>query len=211
MMKKGISFLAAIIFLMVCVPVMGETADMIRIENSTLTEWVKEYTSLLLLMKENGNAVEMDTGNGIICSYEQDIRFGVNGERVLDGGIYSENGIYMLGMGAGVDQDDLWYVTLTFGPNVDQQIVTNNTLCMIYAFGDLYRLFSESEESKDTFVEILDMLTSGNESVGFELNGKLLMRKELGNGQFIVGVDSVAFYNAFYAGSLENYYKLTNE
>jgi hypothetical protein len=82
---------------------------------------------------------------------------------------------------------------------------------MICAFEDLDKAFSESDETKAIFEEILAILTQGNGDIGFEINGKLLMRKELGNGLFIVGVDSVAFYNAFYAGSLKDYYTLSNE
>lgn len=210
-MKKTISILAALlVFLSACTAATAENKAII-IDNPTLTEWAIQYTVQLLLMQKEGNPVEHDTGNGSILSYEQNIRYGANGERVLDGGLYSENGIYTLGMGAGVDRDDLWYVTLTFGSNADPKIVANNTRCMICAFEDLDKAFSESDETKAIFEEILAILTQGNGDVGFEINGKLLMRKELGNGLFIVGVDSVTFYNAFYAGSLKDYYTLSNE
>ncbi len=211
-MKRTAALIAALmIFCLFCSAAWGDASGTIRIENPTLLEWNGRYKALLLSVLQSGGPAETDSANGIISSREQNIRTAAGGERVLDGGLYSDHGIYVLGMGAGVDREDLWYVTLTFGPEADPELIRNNARCMIYAFEDLYRLFTESEDGPVLFDEILDALATGKESVGFVAGGKLLMRMELGSGRFILGVDSLAFYNAFYAGVLENIYRLTEE
>lgn len=205
-MKKRIALLLVGLLLFGCLTA-GCAEGMLILDNPVLIGWAVNYGAMELLMQEQGIPMDSHGVNGSISYYEKNIRTGANGERVADGGAYSKQGTYMLGMGAGVDQEDLWYVTMTFNAGADKDQCANNVFCMLYAFDDLRETLSASEND-GLLQEMINMLVGDNGTFGIQLNGKIIMRKELGNGQVIIGVDSIPFYEAFYAGSLTEYYNL---
>lgn len=209
MKKTFLIFLACImLFCSLEATAAGKNDQLLVIDNPTLISWSATFSTLQLLLQESGKPVDFCSDNGSIGYYERNVRTGAHGERVADGGAYSQDGNYILGMGAGVDREDLWYVTLTFGPQSDPDQCFNNTLCMLYAFDDLFSVFSGEDGDTSLITDVMELLVRTEETVGIQINQKVLMRKEIGNGQFIVGVDSLAFYEAFYAGSLTTYYNL---
>ena len=202
-MKKALPLLLALL-LLCCAAGAASADELLYLENPTLTQWSATNSALQLTLRKEGMPVDLSGDNGVIAYYEKNVRTGVNGERVADGGTYSEKNTYMLGMGAGVDREDLWYVTMTYNAGTDLEECYNNTVCMLLAFDDLYVLMAGTEDEAALLDGILGRLTTEG-SVGFQVGGKVLMRKDIG-GQFIIGVDSVAFYDAFYPNSLEEYY-----
>lgn len=196
----------ACLLLSVCATA-GWAEEMKILDNPVLIEWAINCAAMELIVEQEGISIDRHEANGSISYYEKNIRFGANGERVADGGTYSKQGTYMLGMGAGVDQEDLWYVTMTFNPGVDKDQCANIIFCMLYAFNDLRETLS-AEGNEGLLQEIINQLVGDNGTFGIQLNQKIIMRKELGNGQVIIGVDSIPFYEAFYAGSLTEYYNL---
>lgn len=185
----------------------GAEEELLILENPSLITWSACFAVLQLTMQSKGLPVDFSTDNGIIGYYEKNIRTGANGERVADGAAFSEKNSYMLGMGAGVDREDLWYVTMTFGADTDPGVCYNNVTCMLLAFDDISALMGGDEDEQELLNGMLDRLVFQSGSVGFQYGGKVLMRKDLGS-RFIIGVDSLAFYEAFYAGSLTEYYNL---
>ena len=205
-MKKIIALILALILATGAVG-LALADDLLILDNPTLIEWSATCTALQLVMQSQNLPVDLCSDNGSIGYYEKNIRKGSNGERVADGGTYSQKKTYMLGMGAGVDREDLWYVTMTYSTDTNIDECYNNVACMLLAFEDIHALLNGSEDEKALLEDILNRLVLQSGSVGFQYNGKVLMRKDIGQ-QFIIGVDSVAFYEAFYAGSLTEYYNL---
>ncbi len=205
-MKKIISALL-ILALVACITGFASADELLTLENPTLVAWSVKNTAMQLTLQQQGLPVDFSNDNGIIRYYEKDIRTGANGERVADGGAYSEKNTYMIGMGAGVDLEDLWYVTMTYSIDTNIDECYNNVACMLVAFDDIRALMGGNEDEQALLNGILDRLVLESGSVGFQYGGKVLMRKDIGS-QFIIGVDSKAFYDAFYAGSLTEYYNL---
>ncbi|MDR9831737.1 hypothetical protein RCJ22_39820, partial [Vibrio sp. FNV 38] len=145
MMKKAVSVLVALIMLLtLSSAAYAERGELLELNNPTLTEWALARGALQLTCEKNGYPVDYDHCNGSILYYANDVRYGVNGEAVADAGAYSDQGSYILGAGAGIDRDDLWYVTMTYSGIDNQQMCEVNVMCMIYAFEDLYTLFTSS-------------------------------------------------------------------
>ncbi len=205
-MKKGIA-LFVVLTLLTGMAGPGTAENLLDVENPTLINWSINNSVLLLQLMSSGCDVDPTGDNGIIHYRKNDVRTGSGGEKVADGGAYSQKGTYMLGMGAGVDREDLWYVTMTFRADGDEDMRYYNVFCMLAAFDDLYALMAGSEDESALFEGMLDRLVLQEGSVGIQYGGKVLMRKDLGTS-IIIGVDSLPFYEAFYAGSLTEYYNL---
>ena len=203
-MRKCLSLLLAFLLPVIAAGAMAEEAPE-TLENPVLTDWSMTFTALQLVFMGKGLPVEFSADTGIISYYEKNVRTGSGGERVADGGTYSENRSYMLGMGAGVEREDLWYITMTYDAGTDMETCYNNTACMLLAFNDIKALWDGGEDEHALAEAILDRLVNQPGSVGIQYGGKVFIRIDRGS-RFIVGVDSLEFYEAFYADSLEEYY-----
>ncbi len=203
-MRKRIAALTAALVLACLAPLSGALA-LSRLENPALTAWADAFTVIQLAYMGENKAVDLTGTDGVIYYNAFENRISADGQRVADGATFSEDGNYMLGMGAGVNNDALWYVTMTFRSGGDAGLCRNMTECMLLSFEDLAQMFGEDPELME---DICDALVHDGNPTGIQLNGKVLFRKPISETAFIIGVSSLEFYRAFYYGTLGDYINL---
>lgn len=148
---------------------------------------------------------------GKIGYFDHDARTGYTGQKVADGGASNQLGTCTLGVGAGLSNENLWYVTNTYYPGLDYLTLRVSAISMILASDGLGVSLGEDDTAVATAMELADMLLASTESTAYQLDDvvyfcKLLDgRTPLEGGMFILGVNSLEFYNEFYYGSIKNY------
>ena len=204
-MKRTLSLLLVTVLLLACASALGETAYEVLV-NPTLAEWAEGFFTYNLMLLQN----EIYLSDNIIPSANiiynpAYVRSGSDGQRIADGGVTSEEGTFSVGMGAGIDDETMWYVTFTYNTNADREVIIYNTVNMLMAFRAIGAL---GDVESDLIVDLTDALLSSTESVAYELGDAVVAVKQLDNGQLLIMVDSLEFYNAFYKGSIANYTRL---
>lgn len=214
-MKKLIGFL--LILAMLCG--MGCTAladsgsdDLMECANETLIRFSSTFNDYILSLasasvEEADEAIDFVVCNGVIKYDENSFNYGDSGVGVVSGGAYSVNNTITMGMGSGIDEDeDLWYVSLTFSPEASDVTLASHALAFILSCGELgMELADDPDEYVDAAIAIADILFSAEEPIAIESNGMVLLHKDLGGGTHLLAVDSVEYYDEFYYNDIENY------
>lgn len=150
--------------------------------------------------------------SGKILYYPQDVRTGYTGQKVADGGTSNSLGTCTFGCGAGVDNENLWYVTNTFSAGADQLAITACALVMCYvAWPMCPELGADADEAYENASILADLLLNCNVSTAYQIGNVVFFvkpldgRSPLNGGMFIIGVNSLDFYNEFYYGTIPNY------
>ncbi len=174
--------------------------------NAKLSDWYRSYYkrvhSLESYTGDRGPATDM-----VMINYSE-TRKSMDGEEVADGGMTSLGGTFSIGVGSGVDNEELWYATLTFPADIDEQVMEINTLMAVAACQAVGIDFGDDDEIIYTLAGFL-CYSEGDAAV--EIGDLVLATKILSGGQRLVMFDSLDFYNGFYAGSIEDYTVLTGE
>ena len=182
------------------------------IENPNLVKWAEEYLSWHLTLMAQDEPVMLEdsmTFSGRINYNEEDARTGYNGKKAADGGTYSENGTFSLGAGAGLDDDNLWYVSFTYEKNADSDVMLYNTYFMLLSSEDLLDGLSDAgldnSEAGKFAAKMTQQLLLSEEDMAIQTGNVVAVSKKLSTGQRLVALETVDFYEEFYKGSIENY------
>lgn len=201
-MKKFLSLLLAAAMLLGCASAL---ADDSYIENQNLAAWAAYYSALHEAAANNGQKLAdtcMPYGNVKYTPGYNVRSCGVKGKDVADDGLYSDNGTFTMGMGAGVKDESLWYVSFTYDDATDRQVKVANTMFMIQALM-LPGIIGELDQ--DTIIQIASKLVGATGDVAYEVDGMVLCAKP----QFgLVMANSKAFYDAYYPNSIKDYTKV---
>lgn len=193
-------------------------AELNELINPYAESFCTQYTLFTLLLCDDAlndinvlDNLAFSTGN--IRYFSSDARKGYTGQKVADGGAMNELGTCTIGVGAGIDNEDLWYVTNTYSGGLDYQTLLISAVAMCMASNGLgVNLGTDIDEVVNTSMQLAKMLISCTETTAYQLDDVVYLCKLLDNrsplegGMFILGVESLDFYNEFYYGSVENYY-----
>ena len=163
-------------------------------------------TFVMLFASAAEEPVDIVATTGKISYDENSFNYGDSGIGVISGGAYSENGTVTLGMGTGIgENEDYWYVSLTFSPEASIDTIMANSLAFILAASEAEPDAEDFDEQLAAAAEIADFLFSSDEPVAFESEGMVLLHKVLGGGTHLLALDSVEYYDEFYYNDIENY------
>ena len=211
-MKRLLTVLALVLALVLAVALLPLSAfaqdEYEFVVNPNLELWSQYYQALHLNMLADGEALSDSILPGARILYmENNVRRGSGGERVIDGGMTSEHGTFTIGMGAGVDDDALWYLSFSYNANADLDVIMYNTLFTLIAL-EAAELMPELDTEYLTIVA--QAMINSDEDIAMEVGDLVLAGKWLGSGQRLVLVNSLPFYDAFYLGTIENYISLND-
>lgn len=172
------------------------------------------YTMALAESVENYGILENLTFSaGKIGYFPSDARTGYTGQKVADGGATNELGTCTLGVGAGIDNENLWYVTNTYSAGLDYLTLRVSAISMVMASHGLgVNLGDDAETAIATAMDLADLLLASTTATAYQLDDVVYFCKPLDSraplegGMFILGVNSLEFYNEFYYGTIKNYY-----
>lgn len=208
-MKK--MFVTMLVMVMLfCVNVNAN--EMCTLENPDIMKFAEHYAGFHLDLMSRDEPMFLSDNilfGGKINYNEDDARVGYSGKKVADGAIYSEYGTFMIGCGAGIEDEDLWYVSFTYEKNADPDVMLYNTYFMMGSSEDFFNALMESgydeEEQDELMMEILQELLTTKEPIAIETGDVVFVSKELGSGQRLIVLDSKEMYEEFYKGSIDNY------
>lgn len=214
-MKRILAF--ALVLALSLMPLTA-LAELKTLDNPHLIKWNEIFTMLTLNSFSENPGGEYVLSSGTI-NYDPDtMRSNSEGIHMADGGFTSSEGSYSLGQGASPEAEDMWYVSFTYTQDTDWQIIVDNTINMVFACAYMADVpedgtpiadgFGETDEERsDTIQSILMVLLASEEAIAVEVGDFVFISKPLGN-QLLITFDTLAFYNAFYKGSIENYFIL---
>lgn len=183
------------------------------IENPNLVKWAESYLACHLTLLMQDEPVMLDdsmTFSGKINYDESMIRWGNgSGKEVVDGGVGSAKGTFAIGAGAGLDDDNLWYVSFTYEKNVDSDVMLYNTYFMLLSSEDLLDGLSDAglddSETEKIMIQITQQLLMPEEDIAIQTGNMVAVSKKTDAGQRLIALETVDFYEEFYKGSIENY------
>ena len=206
-MKRIVSLILLSLLLLVSVPALGEYLEL---QNPTLLSWCDAYNAYYLAFMDSSDDFSGDSillGGNIVYDPTQ-TRKSYYGDAVADGGLTSTLGTYVVGMGAGVENEDLWYVSFTFDASAKENDVLVHSMCAVLASqaGGLY--LGEGEEVGEMVNLLLNPLLSSSEDLAVKYCDIVLVSKHLSGGKLLLSIDSYDFYDGFYAGTVANFIDL---
>ena len=209
-MKKIISMflVLTLIFGMCCTAFAASDPSELKTYTSKNLENFSTYfdTFVLLLASVSEEPIDVVATTGKISYDENSFNYGDSGIGVISGGAYSKNGTVTMGMGTGIDEnEDYWYVSLTFSPEASSDTVLANSLAFILAASETDIEAEDFEEELEAAAMIADFLFASEEPVAFESDGQVLLHKLLSGGTHLLALDSVEYYDEFYYNDIENY------
>lgn len=177
--------------------------------NPNLDIWCNNYNSFFLSMFAEGGDYSGDSilmGGKIIYDPTQ-TRVSYYGDAVADGGLSSTKGTYMVGMGAGVENEDLWYISFTFGANASGDDIVQHSMCAMLACLPLGLNLGDGESAVDNLTALLMPLLTSEKDIAIKYCDLVFVKKDLG-GKLLFSIDSNDFYDGFYAGTISNFLDL---
>lgn len=210
-MKRIVSLLLC---LFLACSAAGAFAD--ELVNPYITTHCEMYIHFMLSAAESLNDMEFLDNfaftAGKILYNRRDTRIGYTGQRVADGGAMNDLGTCTIGCGAGVDNEELWYVTNTFSAGMEPHVLSTSALAMfLSAWPMCPAMGADADEAYENAGALADLLLSCNVSTAYQIGNLVFFckpldgRAPLNGGMFILGVNSLDFYNEFYYGTIPNY------
>lgn len=168
--------------------------------NPSVAAWCDAYNTLMLNISSNLSDVLLVSGNIQYAASDIDQSRGVS---MVYGGAYSPESTYAIGMGSGLENDDLWYVSFTYY-NAQAKDIQYTMLCSILSSLAVGVDLGGQDEAMESARYILSALISADSDVAMELDGVVFVFKSLSSG-LLFALDSKAYYDTFYKGSISNY------
>ena len=204
-MKRMLVCLLTLLLVFAALPAGAEIREL---EDPQLMMWCEIFSLLTLDSAADNPGGEYVSATGKIAYDPASMRSNGAGVSMADGGLLSGEGSYTLGMGASPDHTDMWYVSFTYSADTDTQVIIDNTVNMVFAASVMTDTFGETEdEIMENMNSIVYGLLGSNEDIAVEVGEFVFAAKHLGN-QLLIMADSLDFYNAFYKGSIANYFYL---
>ncbi|MDD3411716.1 MAG: hypothetical protein PHY12_13010 [Eubacteriales bacterium] len=182
--------------------------------NPYITAWGQLYTEALNIEKMTDMALFSEPKIHYADSgVRNGLKTGASGAVVANGGVHSQKETFTVGMGAGVDNPELWYVSFVFtGKTSEQDLVYTVAAMLIGCHAVGLDLSTGDGEYEEHVMQVLEKLLSGKRPLMIEANGLVLVAKDLGDGQQLFAVDSLAYFDDFYYSDRSNpevsYYKI---
>ena len=180
------------------------------IENKTLSAISLQYciTSKTFADTDSEEVDYCNTAIDKIYYKESNLRAAKDDKRpVADGGYYSYNRTFDVGVGSGTTDDKLWYITLTFNKETTPKTMFNNTASLIFASAEhgAY-LGKDTGEYLQNAIELAVYLLDSDKDTAIEISeSEVVFKKALNKDTILIGLDSIELYNAFYKGSIDDY------
>ncbi len=205
-MKKLLAmFLILTMMLSIASPAL---ADYQKYASETLLTWSMYYKSCVQAFAEvlpEGAVVDTPFPSGIIMYDENSYTYGpYTGVGVIHGGLYSLNNTTAIGMGTGLDENEkYWYVSITYSPehNGETLFVTSAA----FALASIQVGLPLDDSDIELLMEFMYGLMS-NDDIAVQIGDYVLVHKALSGGQYLLAIDTLAYYDEFYYNDTENYY-----
>lgn len=191
---------------------MTAPAEIKTLENPHLINWCNIFIMLTMNEYSENPGGEYIVASGKIMYDTTSMRSNGKGIHMADGGVSEEGGSYELGIGASPEDEGMWYVSFTYTQDTDMEIIVQNTINMVYACASMSEGYTDGfgatdDERYDNILLIVQALLGSEDAIAVEVGDYVFVSKPLGN-QLLITFDTLEFYDAFYKGSVKNYYVL---
>ncbi len=205
-MKKLLAmFLILTMMLSIASPAL---ADYQQYASETLLTWSMYYNSYVQVFAEGLSedaVVDTPFPSGIIVYDENSYTYGpYTGVGVIHGGQYSLNNTTTIGMGTGLDEDEkYWYVSITYSPEHNDETLFVTSAA--FALASIQVGLPLDDSDIELLMEFMYGLMS-NDDIAVQIGDYVLVHKALSGGQYLLAIDTLAYYDEFYYNDTENYY-----
>lgn len=202
-----LSVMILILLFSVCGSHTSVYAELLQATNETLTTYTAAYRGYMDQLLPQAPDLDSFPCIHSIGYMPKAYRTTTDGVPIADGYCSSLNGSFSVGAGCGIGEEypDYWYVACTFTPDTGKDTVQANTQMLLISLKKIgVSLGDDTDDADDVIKTIIDFLEETG-SVSIEIGNVVFFRKEIGNGRFLIGVNSLPFYNGMYAGTEPNY------
>lgn len=204
-MKKLIAlFLALTLMLGIASPALAEYKSYL---SETLSIWNAYYCAYVEAFANSfpeDMVVDTPFPSGGIIYDENSFTYGpYTGVGVIHGGCYSPNNTITMGFGTGMgENENYWYASITYSPecNAPTLVATANALLLASIQAGVPLETDDLNELMDFMQEVLQY-----DDIAVQIGDYVLVHKALSGGQYLLAIDSLAYYDEFYYNDTENY------
>ena len=181
--------------------------------NPNLMNWSDAFNEYLGYLEEDmQNNDDMEGGlmsSAFLISYQDnDIVVSDSGIRMVHGGKSQDGVDYSMGMGTSLDDPNLFYVSFTFYNECNMNLSAMIRLSAILAAANCgLDLGDTNDEMVENAKYLCTRLLSDIDGIALSYKDFVIASKKLDTGYLFV-IDTQAYYDAFYKGSIENYVDL---
>lgn len=206
---------ALVLVIVLCCTLAGNalgTSETSSVTNKNLQAICNNFIENLQMLIQADSDLDYPTSkfDKLYYSSESQIRTGYGDTRkVIDAGCYSRYNTFTLGAGSGLDDEGLWYVSLTFTDESTEETIIWNSFLLTLATTAVGVNFGNDDEGFANAEDLVITLLNNEGNIAFEVDGAVFFKKDIGGGKTIFGVNSLDFYNTFYGGSIAEYYQIS--